>query len=189
MNLSFFFFFVPYSVQRLGTDVYHVATWSRHSEKVNYLLLFGDHILSVDIKGNLFMWAFKGIEDNLAPVGHILLDQKFTPSCIMHPDTYLNKVIIGTQEGSLQLWNVSSKKKLYEFKGWNSSICCCVSSPALDVVAVGCADGNVHVHNLKYDEELITFTHSTRGAVTALSFRTASSSIRRFIRCYKHMES
>ncbi|RZC75045.1 hypothetical protein C5167_050531 [Papaver somniferum] len=167
-----------YTFAAYGNDIavykraHQVATWSRHSEKVNHLLLFGDHILSIDIKGNLFMWAFKGIEENLAPVGHILLDGKFTPSCIMHPDTYLNKVIIGSQEGSLQLWNVSSKKKLYEFKGWNSSICCCVSSPALDVVAVGCGDGNVHVHNLKYDEELITFTHSTRGAVTALSFRT-----------------
>ncbi|CAK9147531.1 unnamed protein product [Ilex paraguariensis] len=90
----------------------------------------------------------------------------------MHPDTYLNKVILGSQEGSLQLWNISTKKKLYDFKGWNSSICCCVSSPALDVVAVGCADGKIHVHNIRYDEGVVTFSHSTRGAVTALSFST-----------------
>ena len=82
------------------------------------------------------------------------------------------QIIIGSQEGSLQLWNISTKKKLYDFKGWKSSICSCVSSPALDVVAVGCADGKVHVQNIRYDEELVTFTHSTRGAVTALSFCT-----------------
>lgn len=82
------------------------------------------------------------------------------------------QVVLGSQEGSLQLWNISTKKKLYEFKGWNSSITSCVSSPALDVVAVGCADGKIHVHNIRYDEELVTFTHSTRGAVTALSFST-----------------
>lgn len=70
-----------------------VATWSRHNSKVNLLLLFGEHILSVDTDGNMFIWAFKGIEPNLAPTGHILLEEKFTPSCIMHPDTYLNKVI------------------------------------------------------------------------------------------------
>ena len=69
-----------------------VANWSRHSAKVNLLLLFGDHILSVDVDGNVFIWAFKGIEDNLAPIGHIKLNAKFTPTCIMHPDTYLNKV-------------------------------------------------------------------------------------------------
>ncbi|CAN6551983.1 unnamed protein product [Malus baccata var. baccata] len=151
---------------------HQVATWSSHSAKVNSLLLFGEHILSVDVEGNLFIWAFKGIEENLTPIGHVMLDNNFSPSCIMHPDTYLNKIIIGSQEGSFQLWNISTKKKLYEFKGWNSSICSCVSSPALDVVAVGCADGNIHVHNIRYDEELVTFSHSARGAVTALSFST-----------------
>lgn len=82
------------------------------------------------------------------------------------------QVILGSQEGSFQLWNISTKKKLYEFKGWQSSICCCVSSPALDVIAVGCADGKIHVHNIRFDEEVVGFTHSTRGAVTALSFST-----------------
>lgn len=81
-------------------------------------------------------------------------------------------MIFGSQDGSLQLWNISTKKKLYEFKGWNSSISCCVSSPALDVIAVGCADGKIHVHNIHYDEEVVAFSQTTRGAVTALSFRT-----------------
>ncbi|XP_057980808.1 uncharacterized protein LOC131166355 [Malania oleifera] len=167
-----------YTFAAYGNDIavfkraHQVATWSRHNTKVNLLLLFGEHILSVDADGNMFIWAFKGISENLAPVGHILLENNFSPSCIMHPDTYLNKVIIGSQDGSMQLWNISTKKKLYDFKGWKSSICCCVSSPALDVVAVGCADGKIHVHNIRYDEEVVTFTHSTRGAVTALSFST-----------------
>ncbi|KAL5705530.1 hypothetical protein ACHQM5_023824 [Ranunculus cassubicifolius] len=151
---------------------HQVATWSRHTDKVNSLLLFGDYILSVDATHNLFVWEFKGVDQNHAPVGHILLEAGFNPTCIIHPATYLNKVLIGSQEGSLQLWNISTKKKIHEFKGWGSSICSCVSSPALDVVAVGCADGNIHVHNLRYDEEVVTFTHSTRGAVTALSFST-----------------
>lgn len=75
----------------------------------------------------------------------------------------------------MQLWNISTKKKIFEFKGWNSPISCCVSSPALDVVAIGCTDGRIHVHNIRYDEELVTFTHSTRGSVTALSFSTGRS--------------
>jgi U3 small nucleolar RNA-associated protein 21 len=62
------------------------------------------------------------------------------------------------------------KEKIYEFKGWNASVHCCVSSPALDVVAVGYSDGAVHVHNIRYDEELMCFHHQIRGAVTALSF-------------------
>ncbi|GLU10485.1 hypothetical protein SLE2022_272840 [Rubroshorea leprosula] len=167
-----------YTFAAYGTHIavfkraHQVATWSRHSAKVNLLLLFGEHILSVDADGNIFIWAFKGIENNLAPVGHIKLDENFSPSCIMHPDTYLNKVILGSQEGSLQLWNISTKIKLFEFRGWHSSICSSVSSPALDVIAVGCADGSIHVHNIRSDVEVVTFKHSARGAVTSLSFST-----------------
>lgn len=77
----------------------------------------------------------------------------------------------------MQLWNISTKKKIFEFKGWDSPISCIVSSPALDVVAVGCTDGKIHVHNIRYDEELVTFTHSTRGSVTALSFSTGRTAL------------
>jgi hypothetical protein len=70
-----------------------VATWSRHEEKVNMLYLFGEYVLSADAKGNVFMWAFRGAEPNIEPVGSISLGDKFTPTCIMHPDTYLNKVL------------------------------------------------------------------------------------------------
>ncbi|XP_047321422.1 U3 small nucleolar RNA-associated protein 21 homolog [Impatiens glandulifera] len=150
---------------------HQVATW-KNNAKVNLLLLFGDHVLSVDVNGNIFIWAFKGIDDNLSSVGHLMMDETFIPTCIMHPDTYLNKVLLGSQQGSLQLWNISTQKKLYEFKGWESPIACCVSSPALDVIAAGCANGKIHVHNIKFDKEIVTFKHSTRGSVTALSFRT-----------------
>ncbi|XP_078434530.1 transducin family protein / WD-40 repeat family protein [Wolffia australiana] len=161
-----------------GTDItvcvraHQVATWSAHKDKVNLLFLFGDLILSTDIKGNLFIWNFKDTEKTLRPISHIVLEDQLSPTCIMHPDTYLNKIIIGSREGSFHLWNISTQKKLFDFKGWNSSIRCCVSSPALDVVAVGCSDGTVHVHNIRYDEEIVSFSHATHGAVTALSFRT-----------------
>ena len=91
---------------------------------------------------------------------------------ILLTSLFLHQVIVGSEEGPLQLWNISTKKKLYDFNGWNSPVRCCVSSPALDVVAVGCSDGSVHVHNVRYDEELMSFNHQIRGAVTALSFRT-----------------
>ncbi|KAF5952358.1 hypothetical protein HYC85_010302 [Camellia sinensis] len=144
---------------------HQVATWSRHTAKVNLLILFGEHILSADIDGNIFIWAFKGIDQNHAPIGHILLEDKFSPTCIMHPDTYLNKVLCN-------FGTLVQRKNFTSSRAGNQSICCCISSPALDVVAVGCADGKIHVHNIRYDEEIVTFTHSTRGAVTALSFST-----------------
>lgn len=87
-----FFFSVEMLVWYWKLTPCQVATWSRHIAKVNLLLLFGEHILSIDVDGNMFVWAFKGIEENLSPLGHIKLDDNFTPSCIIHPDTYINKV-------------------------------------------------------------------------------------------------
>ena len=77
---------------------FQVVTWTRHEEKVNMLYLFGEYILSADTKGDIFIWAFRGADPSSEPVGNISLGEKFTPTCIMHPDTYLNKVpeIIGS---------------------------------------------------------------------------------------------
>lgn len=65
----------------------------------------------------------------------------FTPTCLAHPDTYLNKVVVGSEEGRLQLWNFSTRRMLFEFAGWGVPVRCIAPSPALDVVGVGLADG------------------------------------------------
>ncbi|CAA2990826.1 U3 small nucleolar RNA-associated 21 homolog [Olea europaea subsp. europaea] len=83
------------------------ATWSSHNAKVNHLLIFGENGLSADVEGNIFIFAFKGMDESLAPTGHILLENS-CPSCIMHPDTYLYKKIVGTQEGSVTALSFSS---------------------------------------------------------------------------------
>ena len=61
-----------------------------------------------------------------------------------HLDTYLNKVVVGSQEGKLQLWNFASGKMLYEFTGLgDAAVQCIAPSPALDVVGLGMSDGCV----------------------------------------------
>ncbi|CAK9880713.1 unnamed protein product [Sphagnum jensenii] len=153
---------------------HQVATLSGHSEKVMLLLQFGQHILSIGAEGRLLVWPACGSESGaqVEPVGELLFRNTFTPTCLMHPDTYLNKILIGSEEGSLQLWNISTCKMIYEFKGWGSAVRCCVSSPALDTVGIGCSDGKIHVHNLRYDETVVSFSHTTGGPITSLSFRT-----------------
>ena len=34
---------------------------------------------------------------------------------ILHPNTYLNKILIASDDGHLDLWNVRSKKCIYRF--------------------------------------------------------------------------
>lgn len=77
----------------------------------------------------------------LASSSSPLLCSGFTPSCMAHPDTYLNKVVVGSQEGRLQLWNFATGARLHEFPGWGAPVACLAPSPALDVMGVGLADG------------------------------------------------
>ena len=63
--------------------------------------------------------------------------------CAIHPHTYLNKVLLAFEDGSMQLWNLKSKELVYNFKGWGSPIRSLQQSPALDVVAVGLHDGRL----------------------------------------------
>ena len=41
-----------------------------------------------------------------------------TPTCLAHPDTYLNKVLVGGTSGRMQLWNFETGQKLHTFEGW-----------------------------------------------------------------------
>lgn len=66
---------------------------------------------------------------------------------------------------------VCGSKMVYEFAGWGSPIMCCVQAPAVDVVGIGLEDGRCILHNLKFDEKVMTLRQEW-GAVTTLSFRT-----------------
>ena len=69
------------------------------------------------------------------------LGDDFVPTCMAHPDTYLNKVVVGSQQGSMQLWNFIKGTRLYDFSVADCAIKCLAPSPALDVIGIGMADG------------------------------------------------
>jgi hypothetical protein len=45
----------------------------------------------------------------------IYLGDDFEPTCMAHPPTYLNKVLIGDADGTMQLRNINSDALLYKF--------------------------------------------------------------------------
>ena len=83
----------------------------------------------------------------------------------------MNKILLGSVQGSLQLWNIKSCKKIHKFRGWGSAVLCLEQAPAIDVIAVGLKSGEIHVHNIKYDETIVKFSQDC-GPVTSLSFRS-----------------
>lgn len=86
------------------------------------------------------------------------------PTSMVHPPTYLNKVLIGCADGTLHLWNVASGARLYVFRGWQAPVTCLAASPALDVVGVGLANGAAVVLNVRHDEVVMRFENAAGAA-------------------------
>ncbi|XP_077398724.1 WD repeat-containing protein 36-like [Vanacampus margaritifer] len=145
-----------------------VMRYRGHEQEVRLLLPFGDQLISSDGGGLVIVWDVQS--------GDVYLQLHFEPatfdvSAMMHPSTYLNKVLLGSSQGALQLWNLKTSKLLYTFAGWSAGVTVLQQSPAVDVVAVGTATGRIIVHNIRLDETLMAFAQDW-GPITSLAFRT-----------------
>ncbi|KAL3149179.1 hypothetical protein ABBQ32_002010 [Trebouxia sp. C0010 RCD-2024] len=135
--------------------LHRVGTYSGHTGRIIQLLSLGDVLLSLGDDRKLLVWAANTYD---APKVAIQLPEGFTPTCMGHPDTYLNKIVIGSREGKLQLWNFATGKMLYEFTSLgDAAVQCIAPSPALDVVGLGMSDGRAVLLNLKYNETIASF--------------------------------
>jgi U3 small nucleolar RNA-associated protein 21 len=137
------------------------------------MLPFGQHLLAVDETNILKVWDINAAE--------ISFELNFNPdtfsiSAMIHPVTYLNKILFGSIQGSMQLWNLKTGKMVFAFNGWKSQITILEQAPAVDVVAVGLASGEMFLHNLKFDETVMKFKQDW-GPITALTFRTDGAPI------------
>jgi len=77
-------------------------------------MVFGSHLISVDDDSRMIVWEIE--------TGEIFNETQFDKesfqiSCICHPATYLNKMLLGSHQGSIKLFNVRTNKMIYEFKG------------------------------------------------------------------------
>lgn len=150
-----------------------VRRYHGHQQEVRVLLPMGDQLISADAGGDVIVWDVQSGEIYL----RLHFDASvFDVSAMLHPSTYLNKALLGSRQGQLQLWNYRTSKLVYTFSGWSSAVTVLQQSPAVDVVGVGTATGRIIIHNIRLDESLMTFTQDW-GPITALAFRTDGPSI------------
>ncbi|KAG5882141.1 hypothetical protein JTB14_005970 [Gonioctena quinquepunctata] len=156
---------------RRGTELQH--TYTGHKKNVHLMIPFGAHLISVDESSNVKIWDIK----NEAVYGELLFStKKFQITALLHPSTYINKILFASDNGEMQLWNVNTLKLIYPFKSWKSAVSCLEQAPAIDVVAVGLSSGRIILHNLKFDETVMEFTQDW-GLVTSISFRSDGHTI------------
>uniref|UniRef100_A0A0K8SL70 WD repeat-containing protein 36 n=1 Tax=Lygus hesperus TaxID=30085 RepID=A0A0K8SL70_LYGHE len=155
-------------IQGWKRGVHVVSTFEGHDKPIHSLLLFGPLLISVCEDNVVKMWD-RGSREL---VSTLPMDAKtFNVSCLVHPQTYLNKIVFGSEQGGLELWNLKTMSMIHKFKPWDSSVLVLEQAPALDVLGIGLASGLIVIHNIKFDETLLEFSQDW-GPVTGLAFRT-----------------
>lgn len=171
---------------------FQMATFSLPStDRVCAGLVFGDNLILAFKSGQLkwFSWrelvpvqtvagtAEGVVQPAPAVVGSLTLPtQPNTPTALIHPVTYLNKVVVTDSGGQWHVVNVNTRKVLYssalprvaaDAHTGSPAILCATQSPAVDVLAFGCADGSVVVHNIKLDKTVVRFAHAAEEGANA----------------------
>lgn len=143
------------------------------------MLVFGDYVCSLAAHGStMYVWSLLTTELLQA----IALPSSSQASCFMHPATYLNKVVLGMTDGSLQLWNVRTASLIHTFdaldvRGGKKSknvtgVVHMTQSPAVDVLAVAYTDGLVSLFDVRVGEALFSVRVEGGLASGCLAFRT-----------------
>jgi len=111
---------------------------------------------------------FNIFEEDL--VGSLDLGEGGDVTAILHPATWLNKVLLGRENGVVQIWNIRTGNQIFETESFGSAVAALSQSPALDIIGIGLQSGTIHVRNLRTNTEVLTF--SQPDPVYALSFST-----------------
>eukprot|EP00878_Enallax_costatus_P047727 GHUV01058830.1.p1 GENE.GHUV01058830.1~~GHUV01058830.1.p1 ORF type:complete len:155 (+),score=26.99 GHUV01058830.1:463-927(+) len=98
-----------------GSVCCSTGTYAGHSGSILQLLVLGNQLLSLGKDKQLCVWNIGQYDKPQAVIG---LGPEFDPTCMVHPDTYINKVVTAGQDGSLQLWNFVTGQLIHTFKGW-----------------------------------------------------------------------
>ncbi|CAD6195675.1 unnamed protein product [Caenorhabditis auriculariae] len=134
--------------------------------KITKMLVLGTQLVACDEKNGILVIDVETEEKVLYVEG----SEDFQITALVHPSTYLNKILIGSSDGRMRIFNFHTGKVIHEFnKKWNSRINVLQQSTAIDIIAVGLANGQILVMNVKTDEVLFNFRHDS--GISAIGFR------------------
>lgn len=149
------------------------------SESVNRLVVFGSWIVA-SCSTRIEVWKSATYEHytSLAPT----LSRKAGQGGILsggicNMPTYLNKIFVGKQDGSLDIWNLSTGKLIYTILPASTSsgaVTALEPTPALSLLAIAHADGSIVIHDIRIDKAVLSLnTKASRPTtISSISFRT-----------------
>jgi len=81
---------------------------SPFASNLSSVLVFGAQIVALTDDGHhLFVWDAESGE----LLSTIIFDADFTATNVIHPATLLNKVLVSSSQGSMQLWNIRARSE------------------------------------------------------------------------------
>ncbi|KJH51737.1 Utp21 specific WD40 associated domain protein [Dictyocaulus viviparus] len=144
----------------------HVDRYIDVEANIKFMNVLGDFLIIVDAENAVRVFDVADGQKLLFLDGSV----KFVITAVLHPSTYLYKILVGSSTGTLRLINFRTGRIIYEFsKGFDAAITVLEQSPAIDVVAVGLFSGQIVLHNLRVDETVCKFRHEK--AISAIGFR------------------
>ena len=149
-------------------------TFTGHKHPVHTILPFDKHLITIDRESTVIVWH---VESESVYLNLEFNNSTFEITVVLHPITYVNKILFASKQGTMQLWNISKSKLIYEYLGLKkSSITVLEQAPALNVVGIGNECGDIVLLNLKADIVVMQFNQEG-GKITSLSFRTDGETI------------
>ncbi|KAI4142091.1 MAG: hypothetical protein LQ341_003317 [Variospora aurantia] len=106
---------------------------------------------------------------------------------ICNMPTFLNKILVGKQDGNVDIWNVSTGKLVYTMLPaslTSGAVTSLQPTPALSAVAIARADGSITIQDIHTDKTIIklnaqnatasnnTNNNNNNNNITSISFRT-----------------
>lgn len=170
--------------------------------RLSDLITIGDSMMSLSsLGGSLYVWSIaRNSLLRRIDLRRPLMDKEeaatFSATSMLHPSTYIDKVLIGSTSGHLQLYNFRtatllhtfSRQSMLSYMGLQESllepddsmaVVDLVQTPAIDVVAVVFSSGHILLLDIRYDEPIMCahISRGTNGAASvlskgAVSFRT-----------------
>uniref|UniRef100_A0A1A9ZFS9 Uncharacterized protein n=1 Tax=Glossina pallidipes TaxID=7398 RepID=A0A1A9ZFS9_GLOPL len=150
---------------RAGKHVKNV--FRGHAKNVHTILPFGCHLIAVDEDNVLKVWNIKEASVYL----EVAFKEDFKVTAVAHPSTYVNKIVLGSEQGQMKLLNVRNNRVVYTFNLRSSRVTCIEPAPAINVVAVGHQDGYINLIDLQYNQILMGLKQDW-GTVLNITFRT-----------------
>lgn len=148
--------------------MWSVSTGLKECERI---FVFEEFIIIVGFTdGSVQLLSRKGEMMNSFSIGKQV-------TAVIHPNTFLNKMLFGCSDGAVELWNVKTGSMVYRLVQDGPSVCCLAQAPDANIIAVGRADCTVTVMSIAADAKETTLGQfKLAAAPTSVAFRFDSPS-------------